>query len=66
MCVCPCVDQLELGPRTEVSTEVKYDFGDTDEGDKAARLLKARALDFLAHPPPMDWDGAEMLRDKHF
>ena len=49
-----------------MSTEVKYDFGDTDEGDKAARLLKARALDFLAHPPPMDWDGAEMLRDKHF
>ena len=35
--------------------------------DKAALLLEARCLDYAGpNPPPSDWCGTEMLKQKHF
>jgi len=57
--------QLEIGPKTQVSGKPN-DFGDTFQGDKAAILLRDRCDRFLKDPPPINWDGTEVLTDKHF
>ena len=35
-------------------------------GDVAAELLKARCLEMKENPPPDNWDGVEVLKQKHF
>mmetsp|Transcript_1036 Transcript_1036/g.1295 ORF Transcript_1036/g.1295 Transcript_1036/m.1295 type:complete len:1790 (+) Transcript_1036:84-5453(+) len=57
--------QRELGPRTVVSG-LPFDFGDGSLGDCAAIRLRDRCDSFIKKPPPADWDGAEVLADKHF
>mmetsp|Transcript_33653 Transcript_33653/g.39561 ORF Transcript_33653/g.39561 Transcript_33653/m.39561 type:complete len:532 (-) Transcript_33653:140-1735(-) len=57
--------QKELGPRTQVSG-LPNDFGDSSEGDLAAILLRDRCDAFLVNPPPREWDGSDVLKDKHF
>ena len=35
--------------------------------DAAAELLEARCLDYAGqNPPPEDWNGTEVLKQKHF
>jgi class 3 adenylate cyclase len=36
------------------------------EGDKAAKILQQRCRSFVEDPPPEDWDGADVLKAKHF
>jgi hypothetical protein len=35
-------------------------------GDLAAMLLHERCARLLLEPPPVQWDGAEVLSEKHF
>lgn len=37
-----------------------------DTKDEATLILLERAQEFIATPPPQDWNGAEVLKDKHF
>jgi len=61
------VDELQrhIGPKTKPSG-LENDFGDCEEGDRAAVLLHDRCKRFVVDPPPDEWTGADVLSDKHF
>jgi len=32
--------------------------------DTASKMMKERALEYVAHPPPTDWNGAHVMTEK--